>query len=183
MLLGDWIALGLLALAGLYVALRHRLGGRALPRRAGRDEGAGEPPAPPTPSAAREAAAAALLRGHGYAIVDVGSTAAVVTRVDGRARVRRVRADFLVTRDGKRYVARVRGGAARERSLRRQLLDYVLAYRPDGVLLVDGARGRIRTVEFEAAPVPDPARWWRALAPLLGFAAGAASTYAWLRLR
>ena len=63
-----------------------------------------------------------------------------------------VRADLLVSRGGRRFVAEVKTGARAPRietaATRRQLLEYAVAYDVDGALLVDMQTGTIREVEF-----------------------------------
>lgn len=160
MLPGDWLLLALLVAAGFALA------GRRPGRRAARSQ-------PPPPDA--DDPAAALLRDRGYAVVAAAAEAEVALRVDGRGQPRRVRADYLVERGGRIYAVRLRGGSRGARvgdaAGRRLLLEFALAFRPDGVLLVDPRRGRIRTVEFSAAG--GPARLARhPLALPAAFAAG-----------
>ena len=68
------------------------------------------------------------------------------------------RADLLVERDGRLYVADVKSGAlATDPTLpatRRQLLEYLLAYEVDGALLVDMEARQIREVVFPALTPP-----------------------------
>ena len=63
-----------------------------------------------------------------------------------------VRADLLVSRGERRYVAEVKTGASAPRletaATRRQLLEYAVAYEVDGVLLIDMEQRAIREVEF-----------------------------------
>ena len=70
-------------------------------------------------------------------------------------RVIALRADLLVERGGRRYVAEVKTGEAAPSlataATRRQLLEYLIAYRVDGVLLVDAERGSVHEVEFPGA--------------------------------
>lgn len=66
-----------------------------------------------------------------------------------------LRADLLVRRRRRRYIAEVKSGPVASRptdpSTRRQLLEYRLAFDVDGVLLVDMHRRLILTVEFPDA--------------------------------
>ena len=63
-----------------------------------------------------------------------------------------VRADLLVSRGARRFVAEVKTGARAPRietaATRRQLLEYAVAYDVDGVLLVDMEEHTISEVEF-----------------------------------
>jgi hypothetical protein len=72
--------------------------------------------------------------------------------IDGEDESWLVRADFIVDREGRRYVAEAKGGetsaSLATAATRRQLLEYTLAFDTDGVLLVDAARGAIHTVSF-----------------------------------
>ena len=73
--------------------------------------------------------------------------------VDGERIEFEVRADAIVQRKRRRYVAEIKTGRAasvRSRHTRRQLLEYALLYDADGVLLVDATGGTIHEVEFSA---------------------------------
>jgi hypothetical protein len=120
-----------------------------------------------------EASAGGLLASHGWTIEGRQVSARYSLRVDGEAASILVRADYVVRRRGRRYVAEVKTGRIAPRletaSTRRQLLEYRLAFDVDGVLLVDADRERIAEVEFpeRAAPrVAQPSAWW-----MLGVAA------------
>jgi len=77
---------------------------------------------------------------------------------DGEPATVRLRADYLVTRHGQRYLAEVKTGSAAPKlshtATRRQLLEYSLAYDVDGVLLVDMAAGEVHQVEFPTLSRP-----------------------------
>jgi hypothetical protein len=85
-----------------------------------------------------------------------------------------VRADFIVERGRRRYVAEVKTGKLAPRietpSTRRQLLEYRLVFGVDGVLLVDAEAERISFVEFPllvpAGRTPSPG-WWALAAGVL----------------
>ncbi|WP_170294030.1 PD-(D/E)XK nuclease family protein [Heliomicrobium undosum] len=100
-----------------------------------------------------EQQAAKLLKREGYAVIKAQPPARMVMRVDGAPVNIHVRADYLVQRGGKTYVAEVKTGERAPRptngDTRRQLLEYSLIYRADGVLLVDMAAQKIHRVEFE----------------------------------
>lgn len=93
-----------------------------------------------------------LLERAGYRVVDTEVSAAGVLRVDGERIEFRVRADAIVRRWGRRYVAEFKGGAVaariENRATRRQLLEYAAVFGTRRILLVDAAAGRIRRVEF-----------------------------------
>ena len=123
-----------------------------------------------------------LLERLGYAIVARQAPTSYDVAVDGEWVAVALRADFLVERDGRRFVAEVKTGRVAPRldtpATRRQLLEYRFAFDVDGVLLVDVDAGRVRALEF---PSPSPRRpdahpgWllWLALGGALGVAATA----------
>jgi hypothetical protein len=75
--------------------------------------------------------------------------------VDGKPSSFTLRADYLVRRSGRRFVAEVKSGQVAPRidtaATRRQLLEYGAAFQVDGVLLVDGELRQVKEVTF---PVP-----------------------------
>lgn len=103
-----------------------------------------------------------LLTRHGYAIEDHQSRGEVLVEVDGVAQTFEVRADFLVWRRGRRFVAEVKTGEKvvelSHGSTRRQLLEYRRAFDVDGVLLVLPELSIIREVHFPDPAGPSP---WR----------------------
>lgn len=92
-----------------------------------------------------------LLRSLGYEIVGEQVTGTVPLLVDGTAHPATVRADFLVRRGGRMFVADAKSGAnpQSDRATRRQLLEYLHAYDVDGVLLVDTHAGTVRTLALQ----------------------------------
>ncbi len=74
--------------------------------------------------------------------------------VDGEPVQATLRADLLVRRGRRRFVAEVKSGRSGARpdnpDTRRQLLEYRLAFDVDGVLLVDMDARQVRQVEFPA---------------------------------
>ena len=93
-----------------------------------------------------------LLAAGGWRIVEREVTAEGVVRVDGEDLSYIVRADALVRRKRRVYVAEFKGGresaTIAHRATRRQLLEYALLFEVDGVLLVDAESGHIHEVEF-----------------------------------
>jgi hypothetical protein len=93
-----------------------------------------------------------LLRARGYRILDRQVSGSWTLKVDGQDVQASVRADLLVRRRGRTYVAEVKTGRQATDptfpATRRQLLEYLLIFEPDGVLLVDVDAGKILTVEF-----------------------------------
>ncbi len=95
-----------------------------------------------------------LLIRQGYTIVAMQKRVPIITKIDGRSYKNHVQADFIVKKNGLKYVADVKTGKQLARptsaDIRRQLLEYYLIYRVNGVLLVDMENETIHNVEFEA---------------------------------
>jgi len=94
---------------------------------------------------------AELLEDAGYTILDDQSELEVEWIVDGVSETYEVRADFLVERDGLKYVADAKFGKVAEignAGTRRQLLEYAVVYDCDGVLLVNASEKRIHKIDF-----------------------------------
>lgn len=92
-----------------------------------------------------------LLEQRGFRVVERQALADVIVEVDGESQVFKVRADALVERDGRRFVAEIKGGESAtvtSRATRRQLLEYAYAFGVDEVLLVDPNEGRVSRVRF-----------------------------------
>lgn len=101
-----------------------------------------------------EAKALAMLRRSGFRIVETEARAEGLIEVDGRIERFVVRADALVERAGRVYVAELKGGPeagkVTNRATRRQLLEYAVVFDVAGILLVDAYGGRIHVVRFGA---------------------------------
>ena len=93
-----------------------------------------------------------LLERAGYRILDEQVSARGELKIDGRVERFLVRADALVERRRRRYVAEYKGGldVARitHRATRRQLLEYAHVFDVHGVLLVDVPGGTVHHVEL-----------------------------------
>ncbi len=112
---------------------------------------------------ALEAQAPAALTRAGFRILQSQVDLRYGFTVDAQPHEATLRADFLVERDGHRYVVEVKTGEAAKptrRETRRQLLEYCLHYEVHGILLLDMANERLSTVAF---PTVMPAS--RAFAP------------------
>jgi hypothetical protein len=108
-----------------------------------------------------ERSAEHLLAELGYRVVARQVAITWYIAVDGERWGIDLRADLLADRDGRRYVAEVKTGAIApsiaHAATRRQLLEYLVAYRVDGVLLVDAESGDVLEVEFGQRIAPtDP---------------------------
>jgi len=98
-----------------------------------------------------EVEAEIVLERHGYRILDRQVAAPWPMRVDGEELEAGLRADLVVGRRGRVFIAEVKTGAASRVTLpetRRQLLEYRVAFDCDGVLLVDMEEERVHRVEF-----------------------------------
>ncbi|MEM7384846.1 MAG: hypothetical protein AAF514_07860 [Verrucomicrobiota bacterium] len=95
-----------------------------------------------------------LLRKNGFRILDRQVRRQGRIRIDGQWTLFEVRADYLVRKGFRRFVAEVKtGGLAPDPQhppTRRQLLEYSLVFRVRGVLLVDMEAGQIRRVDFRS---------------------------------
>ena len=101
--------------------------------------------------AAGERRALKLLAREGYRVLRTQVPGELRLRIDGEPRAFEVRADALVRRRRKTFVAEIKTGRAAgvgNRWTRRQLLEYAHAYDVDGLLLVDATRGVIHSVEL-----------------------------------
>ncbi len=99
-----------------------------------------------------------FLAQQGYAILERQLTQTWQLHVDGQWHPVSCRADLLLRRRGRLFIADVKtGGKApdpRSPATRRQLLEYFLVFAVDGVLLVDMEQRRIRAVEFPDLLLP-----------------------------
>lgn len=115
-----------------------------------------------------------LLRDAGYRVIERQVHAVYALWIDGETSEAHVRADFLVERRGRRFVADAKSGPeasrATSRATRRQLLEYRHAYAVDGVLLVDAERGRVHAIEIAVARDRSRAWWFFGLGAVLGVA-------------
>ena len=96
--------------------------------------------------------AVALLEAAGYRVLDEQLRGRWSVEVDGREHGVEVIADLLVERDGWHFIAEVKTGDLATDPLhpatRRQLLEYLLAFEPDGLLLVDMDDKTIQEIAF-----------------------------------
>ena len=125
-----------------------------------------------------------LLERCGYAIEQRQAPLSWSILCDGAPHEVALRADLIVSRAGRRYVAEVKSGDAAPRlasaNTRRQLLEYAVAYDVHGVLLVDMETERVQSVDFGLEPDDDARAGGVALvAGLIGAALGAAAL-AWI---
>ena len=105
-----------------------------------------------------------LLRARGFKIVDRQVRRPWALQINGRERRFELRADMIVKRRGRRYVAEVKTGShvasVHHGPTRRQLLEYSHAFETEGVLLVEVDSAAIHEVRFPgthatpASPAP-----------------------------
>lgn len=104
---------------------------------------------------AGERAAEALVAAAGYRVAGRQVTRRFDVLVDGEPRAATVRADLLLQKNGRTFVAEIKSGWLVSDPLhaptRRQLLEYEVAFGARGVLLVDVPRKAVRRVEFPLA--------------------------------
>lgn len=96
--------------------------------------------------------AAGVLRAHGYQILDEQVEHHWTIDVNGEPFAVELRADYMVKRGGKRYIAEVKSGMSAPSlttaATRRQLLEYRVAYDVHGILLVDMQAVELNEVDF-----------------------------------
>lgn len=96
-----------------------------------------------------------LLRRYGFEVLETEVTAPGLVQIDGRLEEYVVRADALVRRKRRTYVAEFKGGPSsgtiQNRATRRQLLEYSCVFGTDGILLVNADQDRIHYVRFVSA--------------------------------
>jgi hypothetical protein len=101
---------------------------------------------------AGQAAAAKLLVGAGYTVLDANPRIDWATVQGGQEQTVELRADYLVRRRGRHYIAEVKTGDAADfvgsSATRRQILEYQLAFGVDGVLLVCPEQRTVEPIEF-----------------------------------
>jgi len=100
-----------------------------------------------------EAAARKFLESEGYTVLAVQERVPIVTKINGKPHKSHIQADLIVQKRKKVYVVDVKTGEVAQKPAapenRRQLLEYFLVYRPDGVLVLDMDHHKIYHMEFE----------------------------------
>lgn len=113
-----------------------------------------------------------LLRERGYEVEarQVGGRYALL--VDGAPRQVTLRADFVVRRGQRRFVAEAKGGRVAGRietiATRRQVLEYCVAFDVEGVLLVDARAGEVSLVQLPRSAGAPTGGWGRVAIALSG---------------
>jgi hypothetical protein len=111
---------------------------------------------------AGEDRAAGMLEAAGFRIVERQPRIAWAPEVDGEPFPLELRADYVVEARGELLVAEVKTGeeapSLASAATRRQLLEYLVAFEADGVLLVCPEAGTIHRIEFPVTPASSPRR-------------------------
>jgi hypothetical protein len=125
-----------------------------------------------------ERQASALLDDLGYQVLDSQVETTYDLLVDGERSTVKLRADYLVSRSGRRFVAEVKSGQSAPRldtaATRRQLLEYWAVFQVDGILLVDGESRQVHEITF---PTPNRSKGRGAV---YGFVVGLAVSLAFI---
>jgi len=96
--------------------------------------------------------AAELLRDEGYFIQARAAVKYIDFKIEGRPHRQKVKADLVVRQGLKKYVVEVnaRGsGGVRNADIRRRLLEYQVAFAPNGILSVDMDKQRIKMITIK----------------------------------
>ena len=100
-----------------------------------------------------EKEAGKLLQKKGYTIVDIQKSKPILITIGDKIHRYFIRIDYLVRKKGKVYVVEVKNGEKNSyitnRDTRRQMLEYFLAYQPNGILLLNMKNKRISEVKFQ----------------------------------
>lgn len=93
-----------------------------------------------------------LMKNRGFEIIDLQKECAYTLFIDNKPHKVTVKADMIVKKGNKIYVAEVKSGekvtSPKYTDTRRQLLEYFMVYRPSGLILVDMEKQKLRTVEY-----------------------------------
>lgn len=101
-----------------------------------------------------EKKAIVFLERAGYTILGIQLKETVTILVDDKAHESLVKADLLVRKGFKKYIVEVKTGQQTSPTLpnvRRQLLEYYLIYKPDGILLLDMEKEKLKKIGFTYA--------------------------------
>ena len=93
-----------------------------------------------------------LLKKRGYNIIQSQVPLSGNIQIDNRPSSFNVRVDYLVEREGQKYLVEVKTGLAAQASnpaTRRQLLEYATIGKTDKIVLVDSTLGTVKTIRFD----------------------------------
>lgn len=98
--------------------------------------------------------AKSFLENKGYEVTDYQSTYDHIYRVDGVEQTATIEPDYIVKKNGKRYIVEVKSGttaiSARNRHTRRQLLEYDYVIKNDGIFLLDMENHKLQLIKFKS---------------------------------
>lgn len=101
-----------------------------------------------------ELQAKSFLKSKGFTMVDYQSTYEHKYMVDGEVQYAEIKPDYIVKKNGKKYIVEVKSGttaiSARNRSTRRQLLEYDYVVENDGVFLLDMENRDLKLIQFKS---------------------------------
>lgn len=126
-----------------------------------------------------EEKAADFLEQQGFTVIDRQPTATSLAYVNGKACTTTIRADLLARKGWRTYVVEVKTGRTAPKlraNTRRQLLEYQLAFQPDGILLVDMSNKKYREISFRP-PFNWRLGWPTLVACLIAFLLGGGAVY------
>ncbi len=123
-----------------------------------------------------ELQAKSFLKSKGYTIVDYQSTYTHKYLEDGEVQYAEIQPDYIVKKNGKQYIVEVKSGSqaisARNKSTRRQLLEYDYVVENDGVFLLDMENRQLKLIQFKSKMERRSGRLLKAIiiAALIGMA-------------
>lgn len=95
-----------------------------------------------------------FLKNKGYTIIDYQSTYKHQFIEDGEVQCVEIQPDYIVKKNGKKYIVEVKSGSqaisARNKSTRRQLLEYDYVVENDGVFLLDMENRQLKLIRFKS---------------------------------
>ncbi|MDX9872084.1 MAG: hypothetical protein RBT41_06670 [Clostridia bacterium] len=120
-----------------------------------------------------EAAAIKLLEGKGYQITGIQEKKTITTWIDGKPKNNHLTVDLIAQKRGKTFIVEVKTGKKASTPLvagiRRQLLEYFLAFNPHGMILVDMEKKALHEISFEITD-NKPRHYFRMTAVIMGAA-------------
>lgn len=122
--------------------------------------------------------AADLLREEGYRVLARAAVKFIDFDIEGKVHRQKVKADLVVRRGIKKYVVEVNAkdsGSVRNADIRRRILEYKIAFAPQGIITVDMDRERMRIIKINSR------RWLNTVLALGAAAALGAVIYLFVR--
>lgn len=100
-----------------------------------------------------ESAAVKLLENRGYTITGIQEKRTIITWIDGKPKNNHLTVDLIAEKRGRTFIVEVKTGKRASSPLlagiRRQLLEYFLAFNPDGMILLDMEKKELHEISFE----------------------------------